>query len=135
MITVEKSDSKPIFNQADIVYARQAVRDWAIAQKFSIIDQTKIVTAASELARNTYEYGKGGTMKLEALTNGPIKGLRLTFEDKGPGIPDMDKAMTDGWTSGGGLGMGLTGAKRLVNEFSIKSEVNIGTTVTITKWK
>lgn len=135
MITVEKSETKPIFTQADIVYVRQAVRDWAIGQKFSIVDQTKIVTAASELARNTFDYGKGGTMTMEALSKGPVKGLRLTFEDKGPGIVDMDKALTDGYTTGGGLGMGLTGAKRLVNEFSIESQVGVGTKVVITKWK
>ena len=135
MISIEKSDSKPIYNQSDIVGVRQTVRDWAIAQKFSIVDQTKIVTAASELARNTLIYGMGGVMKIEALANGASKGLRLIFEDKGPGIVDMQKAMTDGYTTGGGLGMGLTGSKRLVNEFDIQSEVGKGTTVTIVKWK
>lgn len=132
---IDKTEIKQIQNTADIVYARHAVRDWAIALKFSIIDQTKIVTAASELARNTYEYGKGGTMKLESLTSGLQKGLRLTFEDNGPGIPDLEKALTDGYTTGGGLGMGLSGAKRLVNEFHVHSEVGVGTRVSITKWK
>lgn len=135
MITIDKTETKPIYSQADIVYIRQAVRDWAIQLKFSIVDQTKIITAASELARNTFEYGKGGTMKMEQLTNGLKKGLRLTFEDKGPGIADMNLALTDGYTTGGGLGMGLTGARRLVNDFSIESKVGEGTTVTITKWK
>ena len=135
MITIDKVDTKPIRSQADIVYIRQAVRDWAIQLKFSIVDQTKIITAASELARNTFEYGKGGEMKLESLTDGLKKGLRLTFEDQGPGIVNMELALTDGYTTGGGLGMGLTGARRLVNDFDIKSEVGVGTTVTITKWK
>lgn len=135
MIIILKSDIKPIKNQSDIVLARQVVREWAIQVKFGIVDQTKIVTAASELARNTWDYGKGGTMKIEMLEDGPKKGLRLTFEDNGPGIADMALAMTDGYTSGGGLGMGLTGSKRLVNEFDIKSKIGEGTTVTITKWK
>lgn len=135
MITIVKSDVKPIQSQADIVYVRQAVRDWAIQQQFGIVDQTKIITAASELARNAFEYGKGGTMKLEALVDGLKKGLRLTFEDNGPGIENMDLALTDGYTTGGGLGMGLTGARRLVNEFDIQSKVGEGTKVTITKWK
>lgn len=135
MITVDKTESKPIYSQADIVYIRQAVRDWAIQLKFSIVDQTKIITAASELARNTFDYGKGGTMKMESLTEGIKKGLRLTFEDKGPGIADMNLALTDGYTTGGGLGMGLTGARRLVNEFKIESKIGEGTTVIITKWK
>lgn len=135
MITIQKTDTRPIKSQGDIVLARQTVRDWAIQLKFGIVDQTKIITAASELARNAFEYGKGGSMKLEALTEGLKQGLRLTFEDQGPGIPDMDLALTDGYTTGGGLGMGLTGARRLVNEFSIQSEVGKGTTVVITKWK
>lgn len=134
-MNILKSEIKPIKSQADIVYVRQAVRDWAIQQQFGIVDQTKIITAASELARNAFEYGKGGTMKLEALQDGLKKGLRLTFEDQGPGIENMELALTDGYTTGGGLGMGLTGARRLVNEFDIKSKVGEGTTVTITKWK
>lgn len=135
MLNILKTETKPIRSQADIVYVRQTVRDWAISQQFSIVDQTKIVTAASELARNAYEYGKGGDVILEALTDGFRKGLRLTFIDQGPGIPDMDLALTDGWTSGGGLGMGLTGTRRLVNEFQIESNPGEGTKVTITKWK
>lgn len=134
MISIDKTEVKPIKTQADIVYVRQAVRDWALLLKFSIVEQTKIITAASELARNALEYGKGGDMTMESLTDGLRKGLRLTFQDQGPGIPNMDLALTDGWTSGNGLGMGLTGAKRLVNEFSIESST-AGTKVTITKWK
>lgn len=135
MISILKSETKPIYSQADIVYVRQTVRDWAIQSQFGIVDQTKIITAASELARNAYEYGKGGTMLIEALTTGIRKGLRLTFEDKGPGIKSMELALTDGYTTGGGLGMGLTGARRLVDEFDIQSTVGEGTKVTIVKWK
>ena len=122
-------------SQNDVVLVRQSVRRWAIEQGFSLVDQTKLVTAASELARNTVEYGGGGTVRLEALAEGMKKGLRLTFEDQGPGIPDMTLAMKDGWTSGNGLGMGLSGAKRLVNDFDIQSEVGKGTRVTIARWK
>ncbi len=135
MITITRADTRPIQNQGDIVLVRKVVRDWALELQFSIVDQTKIITAASELARNAFEYGKGGTMKMEALLNGIRKGLRLTFEDQGPGIENMELALTDGYTTGGGLGMGLTGARRLVNEFDIKSTPGQGTTVTITKWK
>lgn len=135
MITIIKSDTRPIKLQSDIVLVRQVVREWALGLKFGLVDQTKIVTAASELARNTFDYGKGGSMKIESLEDGFKKGLRLIFEDQGPGIPDMDLALTDGYTTGGGLGMGLTGSKRLVSEFDIKSKVGEGTTVTIIKWK
>ena len=134
-MNIQRTETKPIRTQADIVYVRQIVRDWAVSQQFSIVDQTKIVTAASELARNTLEYGKGGDMIIDAVTDGLRKGLRLSFVDQGPGIPDLSLALTDGWTSGGGLGMGLTGARRLVNEFHIDSKVGEGTKVTITKWK
>lgn len=135
MINSLKSDKKPIRTQADIVYVRQVVREWAISLKFSIVEQTKLITAASELARNTLEYGKGGDVILDHVTDGIRQGLKLVFTDEGPGIPDLSLALTDGWTSGGGLGMGLTGAKRLVNEFNIQSEPGKGTTVTILKWK
>ena len=124
-----------IQSSADVVLVRQAVRQWAVELRFSLIDQTKIVTAASELARNTLDYGGGGTVKLEALQEGIRRGLRLTFEDNGPGIPDIDLALKDGFTTGSGLGLGLSGTKRLVNEFNIVSEVGKGTCVTITKWK
>lgn len=124
-----------IESSADVVLVRQAVRQLAVELGFSLVDQTKIVTAASELARNTLIYGGGGTVKLEALEEGRRRGLRLTFEDQGPGIADIDLALKDGFTSGNGLGMGLSGTKRLVNEFNIISRVGEGTCVTITKWK
>jgi serine/threonine-protein kinase RsbT len=124
-----------IQSSADVMLVRQAVRKLAVELGFSLVDQTKIVTAASELARNTLDYGGGGTFKLEALQEGIRRGLKLTFEDQGPGIPDIDLALKDGYTSGGGLGMGLGGTKRLVSEFNITSRVGEGTCVTITKWK
>jgi serine/threonine-protein kinase RsbT len=124
-----------IQSSADVVLVRQSVRQWAVELRFSLVDQTKIVTAASELARNTLDYGGGGTVKLEALQEGIRRGLRLTFEDNGPGIPDIALALKDGFTTGSGLGLGLSGTKRLVNEFNIVSEVGKGTCVTITKWK
>jgi serine/threonine-protein kinase RsbT len=125
----------PLRSEHDIVLARQQVRRLTQELKFSLVDQTKMVTAASELARNALIYGKGGTMHWEVLNDETRTGLRLLFADEGPGIPNMDLAMTDGWTSGNGLGMGLTGAKRLVNEFDIDSKVGGGTRVTITRWK
>lgn len=119
----------------DVVLVRQAVRAWAVAQGLGLVDQTKIVTAASELARNTVQYGGGGTVCLEALESGGRKGLRLTFEDQGPGIVDVAMALTDGYTTGTGMGLGLSGSKRLVNEFDLWSEVGKGTRVTVTRWK
>ena len=130
-----RSDTQPIRTAADIVVVRQTVRTWAVEAGFSLVDQTKIVTAASELARNTLDYGKGGDVKLELLQDGPRKGVRLTFEDQGPGIADIARALTDGYTSGNGLGLGLGGARRLVNEFDIVSEPGRGTRVAITRWK
>jgi serine/threonine-protein kinase RsbT len=132
---IQRSETMSIQSSADVVLVRQAVRQFAVELRFSLVDQTKIVTAASELARNTLDYGGGGMVKLEALHEGIRRGLRLTFEDKGPGIPDLDLALKDGFTTGGGLGMGLSGTKRLVNEFNIVSQVGKGTCVTITKWK
>jgi serine/threonine-protein kinase RsbT len=132
---VEKSDTRPIRAQSDVVFVRQAVRDWSKELGFSLVDQTKIVTAASELARNTLDYGGGGELKLEALREGFRRGLRLTFADKGPGIPDMSLALKDGYTTGGGLGLGLSGAKRLMSEFEITSVVGEGTTISVTRWK
>ena len=119
----------------DIVRVRQAVRRWAIRQGFTLVDQTKIVTAASELARNTIEYGGGGEVRLRALNKGFRCGLRLTFIDQGPGIPDIELALQNGYTTGSGLGLGLGGARRLVNEFEIASRPGEGTRVTITRWK
>ena len=129
------SDRRAIQSSQDVVGIRQAVRQRAVELGFNLIDQTKIVTAASELARNTVEYGGGGTVKLEALHDGARKGLRLTFEDEGPGIVDIALALTDGYTTGGGMGLGLSGSKRLVNEFDLWSEPGRGTRVTITRWK
>ena len=120
----------------DLVRLRQAVRQHAVEAGFSLVDQTKIVTAASELARNLLDHGGGeGTVSLQPLVTGVRRGLRLTFEDKGPGIPDIELAMKDGYTTKGGLGLGLSGAKRLVNDFSIVSRVGEGTKVTITRWR
>jgi serine/threonine-protein kinase RsbT len=119
----------------DIVRVRQAVRTWSVQLGFGLVDQTKIVTAASEIARNTLDYGGGGSVSVETLRNGSRPGLRLTFEDQGPGIPDLDLALKDGYTTGGGLGLGLSGARRLSNEFDISSRPGKGTRVTLTKWK
>ena len=125
----------PIRSAQDLVLVRQAVRTWSAELKFSLVEQTKMVTAASELARNTLDYGKGGQITLQLLQEGLRKGLRLSFEDQGPGIPDIDLALRDGYTSGGGMGLGLGGARRLVNEFDIVSKVGEGTRVTVTRWK
>lgn len=134
-MVVQRHETMSIHSSAEIVLVRQAVRKFAVELGFSLVDQTKIVTAASELARNTLDYGGGGTVKLEALQEEIRRGLRLTFEDQGPGIPDIALALKDGFTTGSGLGMGLSGTKRLVNEFNIVSRVGEGTCVTITKWK
>ena len=132
----EVKGEAPLRSEHDIVLARQQVRRLTQELKFSLVDQTKMVTAASELARNALIYGKGGTMHWEIVGDaGGRPGLKLLFADEGPGIPNMDLALTDGWTSGNGLGMGLTGSKRLVNEFEIDSKVGGGTRVAITRWK
>ncbi|MBD3885033.1 anti-sigma regulatory factor [Phormidium tenue FACHB-886] len=132
---MQKTETMSIQSSADVVLVRQAVRQSAVEIGLGLVDQTKIVTAASELARNTLDYGQGGTVKLEVLQEGGRRGLKLTFEDQGPGIPDIELALKDGFTTGGGLGMGLGGAKRLVNEFEIESAVGEGTRVTIVRWK
>jgi serine/threonine-protein kinase RsbT len=119
----------------DIVSARKKVRTGMIESGFTLIDQTKMVTAASELARNTIDYGKGGTMRIEHLVNGERIGIRLIFLDHGPGIPDIQQALKDGFTTGSGLGLGLGGSKRLVNEFDIRSEPGKGTQITVTRWR
>lgn len=134
-MTVSRSDVRPIRTEAEVVSARQAVRSWAVELKFSLIDQTKLVTATSELARNTLNYGGGGTMRMEILERPPRQGLRLTFEDQGPGIPDVEQALRDGFTTGSGLGLGLSGSRRLVDEFEIHSVVGEGTRVTVVKWR
>jgi serine/threonine-protein kinase RsbT len=128
-------ETMEIQSSADVVLVRQAVRKIAVEIGFGLVDQTKMVTAASELARNTLNYGGGGRVKLETLRRGERQGLQLIFEDRGPGIPDIEMALKDGFTTGGGLGMGLGGAKRLVNEFSIESVVGEGTRVRIVRWK
>lgn len=132
---VRKDESRPLRAEDDVVRARQAVRAWAVELGFSLVDQTKLVTAASELARNTVVYGGGGTLRMEVLEEGARTGLRLLFEDAGPGIPDLERALKDGYTTGGGLGLGLGGAKRLVNEFAIQSAPGEGTRITVVKWK
>jgi serine/threonine-protein kinase RsbT len=128
------SETVPLVSEPDIVVVRRRVREIAGQIGLSLVDQTKVITAASELARNTLIYGGGGTMQLESL-NGPRLGVRLTFKDNGPGIPDIELALRDGFTTGSGLGLGLGGTKRLVNEFDIESKVGQGTRVTITRWK
>jgi len=132
---VTRSEALELRSAADVVSVRQVVRTWAIEAGFSLVDQTKMVTAASEIARNTIDYGGGGNATLELITDGSRRGLRVAFEDKGPGIPDIQQAMTDHYTTGNGLGLGLGGAKRLVNEFHITSRVGEGTRVVITRWK
>ena len=133
-MSVVHSDSIAVSCESDIVAVRRRVRELANQVGLSLVDQTKLVTAASELARNTVVYGGGGTLQLESL-NGPRTGVRLTFIDQGPGIPDVELAMRDGFTTGNGLGLGLGGAKRLVNEFEIQSTVGRGTKVALTRWK
>jgi serine/threonine-protein kinase RsbT len=131
---VERHDTVPIAVDDDIVRVRQRVRDWAVSLGFSLVDQTKLVTAASELARNTLIYGRGGTLTLETVVNERKRGLRLTFEDRGPGIADLTLALRDGYTTGNGLGLGLSGARRLAQDFTIDSKVGEGTRVVIARW-
>jgi serine/threonine-protein kinase RsbT len=134
-MTTRKTETLPVRSEHDVVRVRQKVREAAVAVKFNIVDQTKIVTAASELARNTLIHGGGGDMVLDLLEDGPRMGVRLSFSDQGPGIPDLALAMKEGYTTGGGLGLGLSGSKRLVSEFDIQTEVGKGTRVTVTRWK
>lgn len=135
--TVATTDggSLPLRDERDIVMCRTRVRELTAALKFSLVEQTKMITAASELARNAVVYGGGGEMRWEVLAEGARKVLWLHFEDKGPGIPDVGLALTDGWTTGNGLGMGLSGSKRLVNEFAIRTKPGEGTCVSIARWK
>lgn len=125
----------PIYSDNEVVMVRQRVRARAIEQGFSLVDQTKIVTAASELARNVVVHGGGGTVRVETVTEGLRKGVKLTFEDRGPGIADISLAMRDGYSTGGGLGLGLSGARRLSSEFEIVSKAGEGTRITIARWK
>ncbi|MCF7533059.1 anti-sigma regulatory factor [Pseudomonas petrae] len=133
-MTVRSSGNQPIRVEQDVVLARQTARKLAQECGMRLIDLTKLVTAVSELARNTMVYGGGGDMDWAIVEDGLRVGLRLTFRDEGPGIPDLKLAMTDGWTSGGGLGLGLTGAKRLVDDFELDTAPGAGTRVTICKW-
>ena len=125
----------PLRGSEDIVRMRQLVREQSVAAGFGLVDQTKLVTAASELARNALIYGGGGEVTIQPLVQGGRRGLRLVFSDQGPGIPDIQQALKDGFTTGGGLGLGLGGAKRLSNEFAIDSQPGVGTRVTIARWK
>ena len=134
-MTVERSELLEVRSANDIVRVRQRMREWAVEAGFSLVDQTKVVTAASELARNTLEHGGGGTARVELLADGGRRGLRLICEDTGPGIADLQLALKDGYTSRGGLGLGLGGARRLVSDFAIESRVGEGTRVTVTRWK
>jgi serine/threonine-protein kinase RsbT len=134
-MTVLLSDQRAVQTAEDVVAVRQAVRQRAVELGFNLVDQTKIVTAASELARNTLQYGGGGTVTIEALEQLGRRGIRLTFADEGPGIPDIELAMKDGYTTAGGLGLGLSGARRLSNDFHIDSRPGAGTRVTITRWR
>jgi len=135
MDQVTRAEALPVRAETDVVLVRQTVRTWAVQQGFSLVDQTKMVTAASEIARNTVTHGGGGTVRIEAVQNGNRKGLRLIFEDKGRGIADTELALRDGYTTGSGLGMGLGGARRLVSEFTIDSKPGQGTRVSLTRWK
>jgi serine/threonine-protein kinase RsbT len=132
---ISKTETIPVRTAGEVVGVRHAVRRWAVELGFSLVEQTKVVTAASELARNMIDYGGGGALTQEIVEDGPRRGLRLIFEDNGPGIPDIETALRDGFTSGGGMGLGLGGAKRLSNEFEIRSAPGQGTRVAITRWK
>jgi serine/threonine-protein kinase RsbT len=134
-VIVDKTEVTAVRSGEDVVRVRQAVRTQAVAIGLSLVDQTKIITAASEIARNTIDYGGGGEMQIETVRFNARRGLRLVFKDKGPGIEDIPRALGDGYTSGGGLGLGLGGAKRLVNEFDIQSAPGQGTTITLIRWK
>jgi serine/threonine-protein kinase RsbT len=133
--TVLKSETVPIANSSDVVVVRQRVRVWALELKFSLVDQTKIVTAASELGRNTLEHGGGGFMTMSMIDNGGRRGILLVFSDQGPGMPDLALALRDGYTSKSGLGLGLGGSKRLMHDFEIDTKPGIGTTISTIRWK
>ena len=132
---VEASETMPVMTSDDVVRVRQAVRTHAVKAGFSLVDQTKIITAASEIDRNTVDYGGGGALLIELLRENARRGVKLTFTDQGPGIADLDRALTDGYTTGHGLGLGLSGAKRLCNEFAVKSTPGSGTIVTLARWR
>jgi serine/threonine-protein kinase RsbT len=130
-----RDETLEVRSSADVVKVRQVVRTWAAELGFSLVDQTKLVTGASELGRNTLEHGRGGRVRLEMLNDGSRRGIRMTFEDDGPGIPDLTLALSDGYTTGTGLGLGLGGTRRLMSEFRIHSEVGKGTQVQVVRWR
>ncbi len=132
---VRRSEELSLRTEEDVVRSRQIARKWAVAAGFGLVDQTKLVTAASELARNTVQHGGGGMLRLEDVADRGRCGIRLTFIDQGPGIPDVEEALRDGFSTGTGLGLGLGGARRLMNEFDISSRPGEGTVVTIVRWK
>ncbi|HET6896756.1 MAG TPA: anti-sigma regulatory factor [Vicinamibacteria bacterium] len=134
-MAVVRDEQVSVRSEDEVVRVRQLAREWAVSLGFGLVDQTKIVTAASELARNTVIYGGGGTVRLQALNDGARRGLCLTFEDTGPGIADLQLALKDGYSTGTGLGLGLSGAKRLMSEFEIQSTPGQGTRVSVTRWK
>jgi serine/threonine-protein kinase RsbT len=134
-MVVTRSELLPIRGESEVVMVRQQVRAWCVELKFGLVDQTKMITAASELARNTLLHGGGGLVELQVVEDGDRRGLKLVFEDKGPGIPDVELAMKDGYTTGQGMGLGLGGSKRLVHEFEIRSTPGQGTRVSILRWK
>ncbi|PRY45122.1 anti-sigma regulatory factor [Umezawaea tangerina] len=134
-MTASGPEELPIVSDEDVVRVRQAVRGYAQQVRLSLVDQTKLVTATSELARNTLVYGGGGSARIEVVTDNGREGIRASFQDEGPGIPDLTLALADGWSSGKGMGLGLSGARRLVDEFDLDTEVGRGTTVTVVKWK
>ena len=134
-VVVAKQTQFGLHSDVDVVAARRGVAEWAQEIKLSLLDRTKVVTAASELARNTVIYGRGGVMSLEIVRDGRREGLRLTFADQGPGIADVDRALEDGYSTGGGMGLGLPGARRLVNEFHLTTTLGVGTSVTIVRWR
>lgn len=134
-MNVKRTEELKLAESMDVVRVRQTVRAWMVEEGFGLVDQTKMVTAASELARNAVDYAGGGVARLEQLVEGARVGLRITFTDHGPGIPDLELALTDGYTTGNGLGIGLGGSRRLVNEFAIESSPGQGTVVTVTRWR
>lgn len=134
-MVVARAELLPVRTESEVVLVRQQVRAWCVELKFSLVDQTKMVTAASELARNTLIHGRGGTVDLQIVEDADRRGIKLVFEDKGPGIADIDLAMKDGYTTGSGMGLGLGGSKRLVHDFEIQSRAGEGTRVTIIRWK
>lgn len=134
MVTLNR-DVMPIVKEQDVIPCRHRIKEYAVKIGMSLVNQTKIITAASELIRNMLKYGNGGKVYIEVVSKGRENGIRLTFEDKGPGIKDIDLALRDGYSTGKSLGLGLPGAKRLVSEFEIQSEVGKGTTVTVVKWR